>query len=360
MTEEPREKRIRSKRTKWILIVIIAVLVLLIGAVAAAWFVYDHFYSKSNYVPDPTEIEISSEVLESLQAEEPTIDPYEESRILAELESIREEQQALASMDEEMRRLQSEAEETEAPVEDEVVHLLLVGVDRRTATWNGNSDTMVMLSINRTDMTMTLTSLMRDTAANIPGVGVRKLNNAFAVGGAPLLLQTIQTNFQIPVTDYAWIDFDGMVKVVDILGGVDLFLTVAEAKVVGIDIPAPQVVHLDGQKAVTHARDRSSGGYDYMRTQRQRNVLLAIANKAKSGSLGDLAKVAEQILPYITHNLDRIRLLTYVNDMINISKYTMQEQRIPYDGLYRSVNQNLVPNYDETAKRFRAFVYGEQ
>lgn len=359
------ETETTKKKGKGVLIAVILVVSLLVLAVAAAWIVYEHFFSLSNYETDPESIEISSDILESLDAET-TIDPYEESRIQAELESIREaeearkaaeasllaEQESLSIAEEEMRRLQSEAEER-ARNQSDVVHLMLVGVDRRAANWNGNSDTMILLSINRTKKTMTLTSFMRDTAANIPGIGVRKLNHAFAVGGGPLLLQTLQTNFQVPVENYAWIDFNGMVSVVDLLGGVDLYLTVAEARYVGISIPSPQVVHLNGEKAVLHARDRSSGGNDYMRTQRQRNVLMAIANKAKSGSLGDLARVAEQILPYITHNVDRVKLLGLIADFISISDYELKEQRIPYDGLYRSSNELLIPNYEETIRRFR-------
>lgn len=372
MSEEVKENSLekggKKKRKKGWLIALIVILSVLVAAVAAAWIVYEHFFSLTNYVPDPASIEISSDVLKSLD-DESTIDPYEASRIEAELESIRaaeeerqrieasirEEQESLAIAEEEIRRLQSEAEEREQK-RSGLVHLLLVGVDRRSANWNGNSDTMILLTLNRTKKTMTLTSFMRDTAANIPGIGVRKLNHAFAVGGGPLLMQTIRSNYQIPVENYAWIDFNGMVSVVDILGGVDLYLTVAEAKYVGITIDSPSVVHLDGEKAVRHARDRSSGGNDYMRTQRQRNVLIAIANKAKSGSLGDLSRVAEQVLPYITHNVDRVKLLGLIADFINIGEYTVREQRIPYDGLYRSSNELLIPNYEETIRRFWEFV----
>lgn len=347
MEENAREKRKKKKKT-WILILIAAVLFLLIAAVASAWLVYSYYFSRTNYVPDPDVIDLSSDILESLDGEG-TIDPEEEARIRAELES-------LASAEAEMKRLQEEAARFREE-DPNVVHLMLVGVDRRNASWNGNSDTMVLCTVNRSKKTITLTSFMRDTAANIPGIGVRKLNHAFAVGGGPLLVQTIQSNFQIPLSNYAWIDFHGMEDVVDIVGGIDLYLTVAEAKYVGITIETPEVVHLSGKQAVKHARDRSSGGSDYMRTQRQRNVLLAIANKAKSGSLGDLAKVADQILPYITHNIDQIKLLSLITDFLSISDYTLQEQRIPYDGLYRSSNELLIPNYEETARRFREFVY---
>ena len=81
--EEKQKKRGRG----WLIALIVIFSVLLL-AVAAAWIVYEHFFSLSNYEPDPESVEISSDILKSLE-EESTIDPYEESRIQAELESLR-------------------------------------------------------------------------------------------------------------------------------------------------------------------------------------------------------------------------------------------------------------------------------
>jgi cytoskeletal protein RodZ len=122
MSEEVKEKK-KKKMKGWLIALIIVVSVLL-TAVAAAWIVYEHFFSLTNYVPDPGSIEISSDILKSLDEVESTIDPYEASRIEAELESIRAaeeerqrleeslraEQESLSLAEEEMRRLQSEAE----------------------------------------------------------------------------------------------------------------------------------------------------------------------------------------------------------------------------------------------------------
>lgn len=353
MAEEKRKGKWK-KSHKWVLFVVIGVAALFLALIGSAFLVYDHYYKKTNYVPDPESIEISSDILESVIAST-ELDPSEESSILADLESIKEERAALESIRKEMDSMTDDR--PEAISRSDVYNLLLIGVDRRNATWNGNSDTMVVCSINYTKKTITLTSLMRDTAANIPGIGVRKLNHAFAVGNAPLLVSTVANNFGIVVDNYAWTDFTSMEQIIEILGGIDLYLSVKEAKTVGITIESPMVVHLDGKQAVLHARDRSSGGSDYLRTQRQRNVLLAILNKAKSGSLGDLNRVANEVLPFITHNISQGKMLSLITDMLSISEYTLQEQRIPYDGLYYSSNELLVPNYAETAARWKAFVY---
>ena len=64
--------------------------------------------------------------------------------------------------------------------DEEVFNFLLVGVDRRDKSWNGNSDSMMLVSINFNDKRVSVVSLMRDTYVEIPDVGYYKLNNAYA------------------------------------------------------------------------------------------------------------------------------------------------------------------------------------
>ena len=241
---------------------------------------------------------------------------------------------------------------------DKVYNLMLIGVDRRDKSWNGNSDTMILISVNYEKQKVTMTSFMRDTWVNIPGVGMRKLNAAFAIGNGPLLLQTIAVNFGISVDNYAWIDFDGMMAVIDALGGVDIELTAAEGQYIGVPVSgASSVVHLNGEKALAYARDRTTSGWDYGRTQRQRNILMALVNKAKGGGFSDLAGIANTVLPYMTHNIDQNRMMSLMLDLTKITGFTFQEQRVPYDGLYYSQNQNLVPDYAATISRLINAIY---
>ena len=349
MTEENHRKGSRKKHHTGVLIAAIAVVGVMLLLVGGLFMVYDHYFRKSNFMTDPESIEYSSDILESMIAST-EIDRSEESSLIALIESLSDKMNSVV--------IETEEDATLPDIRDaNVYNLLMIGVDRRSASWNGNSDTMVVMSLNYSKKTLTLTSLMRDTAANIPGVGIRKLNHAFAVGGGPLLVETVRQNYGIPIDNYMWTDFAEMEAIINIVGGIDLFLSVSEAARAKCVISEPQVVHLNGEQAVLYARDRSSGGSDYMRTQRQRNVLLAIMNKAKSGSLGNLARIADEILPHVTHNIDPAKMLTLIADLTQIAQYTPQEQRIPYDGLYYSSNELLIPNYEETQARWRAFVY---
>lgn len=385
-----KEKKEKKKRKAWkiILLILLLLLLLLAGAVVGGFF---YFYGKTNYVKDPDEITLDSEALGSIE----TMDPDE----IAALQTMTgdlsggldDETENPESGNETAEKGESQGgsssggsssgggsyssgtyyghywskETTQTPTVEpwkggsaNVYNLMLVGVDRET-NWNGNSDTMILISINTSRRTVTMTSFMRDSAAMIPGVGFTKLNHAFAVGNGPLLIKTIQQNYKIDVNHYAWVDFAAMEQIIKILGGVDLYLTVEEAKYCGITISEPQVLHLTPWQTVRHCRDRRSFGYDYQRTQRQRNVLMAIANKAKAGSLGDLISVANAVLPYITHNVDAGRVAWLIGNLPEIASYTFNEQRIPYNELYNgTANGNLVPLFPQTISRWHNFVYG--
>ena len=95
--------------------------------------------------------------------------------------------------------------------------VLLIGSDRRDGSWNGNSDVMILASLNRNKKTISFISFMRDTGVNVPNVGYGKLNCSFAKGGAKLLQSTLESNFQISIDNYIATDFVSMADIIDLL-----------------------------------------------------------------------------------------------------------------------------------------------
>src|SRR5699024_3112848 len=95
--------------------------------------------------------------------------------------------------------------EAETEKDEGIYDLLLIGVDRRDDSWYGNSDVMILLTVNHDRQTVYMTSFLRDLAADIPGIGVRKLNAACANGGAKLLVETLEENYQVSVDNYAMV-----------------------------------------------------------------------------------------------------------------------------------------------------------
>ena len=117
---------------------------------------------------------------------------------------------------------------------DGIYNLLLIGVDRRDDSWYGNSDTMVLVSFNDNKKQICLTSFLRDLVADIPQVGIRKLNAACAYGGPKLLTATMRDNYAVDIDNYAMVDFDSAESVIDALGGVDVKLSAEEAAYAGV------------------------------------------------------------------------------------------------------------------------------
>ncbi len=188
----------KKKKFGWVnvlTILLVVVLVVLVGVYA----VINHYYSKSNYVSDDKiTINKSTEV----------------------------ETESTGLTDEETDALQSEilneTQDIELPNNNNVYNILLIGVDRRDKTWYGNSDSMILLSVNKDTKQIHMTSFMRDLYANIPDVGVKKLNAACAYGGGPLVVRTIEDNYKLPIDNYASVDFDSMIDIIDAVGGIEL------------------------------------------------------------------------------------------------------------------------------------------
>ncbi len=256
-------------------------------------------------------------------------------------------------------------------------NILLLGVDRRDESWNGNSDVVLLVTVNKEKKTVYLTSFLRDLYADIPGVGVRKLNAACANGGPELTVQTLEENYHVEIDNYAMVDFNAMIDVVDALGGVDLEIDEDERVTAndyitcmcednGVD-PKPYyikkagLVHLNGYQAVGYARNRYTGkGSDFGRTQRQRNVLTAIAEKAQDGDFASLSDTIENVMPYITHDITEFQMIGLMMQIGSWLDYDIQQQHIPYDGEYTSQDEILVPNdMNATVEKLTSILYGD-
>ncbi|GAA4703927.1 hypothetical protein GCM10023215_49390 [Pseudonocardia yuanmonensis] len=127
-----------------------------------------------------------------------------------------------------------------------------------------------------------LVSLPRDSYVPIPGHGSNKLNAAYAFGGAPLLISSVEAATGLHIDHYAEIGFGGFVDAVDAVGGVDLCVPKAiKDPKAALDIQAG-CQELDGQTALGYVRTRATAGSDFDRVQRQREFLSALIAKATS------------------------------------------------------------------------------
>lgn len=208
------------------------------------------------------------------------------------------------------------AEGVELISDKNVRNILLIGSDNDNGG-SSRSDSIMIASVNKATGRITLCSILRDTHLAIPGKRESKVNAAYSWGGANLLIQTIEQNFGIKIDDYATVNFEMFTALVDGLGGIDVEVTENEADYINNrhsygkekkpdTVESGESVHLDGYQTLWYSRIRKLDS-DFMRTQRQRKVLSAIATKVKSqinpvGIFG-LISTAGDVAPYIETTL---------------------------------------------------------
>ncbi len=202
---------------------------------------------------------------------------------------------------------------TQPPVWEgtELVNILLMGVDSRSAD-DGEiprSDTMLVASLDPVKKTIHLFSILRDTYIPISGYGENRINSAIT-HGPNTAMKTVSDLLGIPIQYYVYTDFQGFIKLVDAVGGIDFdvekdmhYTSAADKHEYDIDLKAG-MQHLDGKTALQYVRFRHDAMSDFSRTERQRAFLTAVGEKMKSTtSIMNLPTILEQVNPYIDTNL---------------------------------------------------------
>ena len=229
----------------------------------------------------------------------------------------------------------SEIEDTDRYVNDEnnmlysseVYNILVIGTDARDSETRGLSDAMILLSLNKKNHKIQMTSFMRDMYLPIEEYGYDKLNAAYSYGGAPLLKNTVEDNFLIRIDACMTVNFHSVVYAVDAVGGVDIELSDSEAhaindilfsevnEIMGDDpeddfLPGEGTYRLNGKQALSYSRIRYVGDADFERTQRQRTVITKIISGLKHSNPVTLNKYINKALPYIGTDMDRKQLFS--------------------------------------------------
>ena len=231
---------------------------------------------------------------------------------------------------------------------DHIINIVLVGQDRRPGQGRQRSDTMILLTFNKSQNTITLTSFMRDMYVQIPGYKNHKMNAAYAWGGFKLLNNTLKQNFGVFVDGDVEVDFDGFTEIIDMLGGVEITLTQAEAKYIneghGMNLSAG-TQFLDGYTALQYARIRYIDS-DYRRAERQRTVILSILNRYKSKSVDEMLAIMNQMLPMVTTNMSNAEILKLAGELLPmLATAKINTLRIPVDGTFRGGTVEIRPGY---------------
>lgn len=201
-----------------------------------------------------------------------------------------------------------------------IKNFLLIGTDGRENEESFRSDCMIIATMDMKHKSIKLTSLARDTYVNIPGVGNRKLNEAYFWGKEELLFKTIEKNFGIELYKYIQVDFDNLMNIIFTLGGVSVSVEEHELEAVNKLIPASYenctyenkgemklldstgTQKLNGYQAIAYTRIRYTDNA-INRDGRQREVLMSVLRDIKNKSMSNNEEMLKELSPYYSTNI---------------------------------------------------------
>ena len=244
--------------------------------------------------------------------------------------------------------------------------IALVGIDSRDdklkSDWN--SDTMIIASINNDTKKVKLVSVYRDTylclgedkdGNNSYGLA----NSAYCTGGAKKMINMLNKNLDMNISDFVTVNFQAVAETVELLGGIDVEMKKEEvvhlnnycvetSEVTGMDYTPLEEIegvhHLNGVQAVAYARIRKTSGNDFRRAARQREVIYKIVEKAKNSSIATLNTVLDKIFPMIYTSLTEKEILSMGMNMLS---YDIEDQTgFPFDHLYGDTVKEAMDGVD--------------
>lgn len=199
-----------------------------------------------------------------------------------------------------------------------------------------HADTIIIAAIDNDSKEIRLASVYRDTLLQQADGTYKKANNAYFAGGPEEAISMLNKNLDLNIEDYATVDFKAMSDVVDLMGGVEIEVTDAEADMmnqyIGETAEASDkkankldgggTYQLDGPQAVTYARLRKLEGGDYKRTERQRIVIEKLFEKVKTTDLKTLNEIIDTVFPQVSTSFSLKKMISLVP---GFSKYKLAD-----------------------------------
>jgi LCP family protein required for cell wall assembly len=267
----------------------------------------------------------------------------------------------------------------------------LFGIDtREVGDFTGKSDSMMILSVNKTQNKIHLVSVMRDSLVPYEHKGKKgytKITELYAFGGPELCVKTLNQIYGLDISEYATVNFFGMKDIIEAVGGIDAEITPDEidpksyrninsiiqevCESLQID-PTPHYIHttgkmhLNGIQGVSYARVRFGkniwgSNNDFGRTERQRYVMQELFKKALAMDVKSYPKLIKELAPHVKTSLSNNEMISLAGYLVD--KPTMEVSRVPSDEYiinadFRGTGASTVYyNYKYAGKVLRAFFY---
>ena len=372
-----REKPKTSKK-KIGLIIAIVILVLILAIVIGVVAVYNSMLNQINKVDVPTIV-------------------Y--TKPVYDLTDVPETEGTVADVAEDETTIATEPPHVSSS--EDYINFLVVGQSARPGEDSRLADTMILCTVNTYEKTLTLTSFLRDTLLavgtdfNGHTIGNIKLTTAYHLGGyytngdandkiagsMHLINMVLNRNFGVEVDHNFEVDFDMFIKVIDLLGGVSLELTEAEADYLNSNVTwfdttfEPGLVHLDGSTALCYARMRKAVGdsdNDIKRTARQRYLIERVINRLRAKSISEVEAIVKEVLPMVSTSMSNAEITETLVTMLKIlpELKLLTGGTCPVEGTYRGdmvdiygdgMYHSVLTDYSvaQQAKLMRAITEGE-
>lgn len=303
------EKHNAGSAKRIVLIVLCCVLAVALTAVLVVTIVINHLLDQVQRPGDTTLS--SSEIEEILDAntipETTGTEPTETQNATDATETI------------------GETQPTEEVKTKAQTNILLIGhIANSSASWH-DAQVMILCTLDKTAKTLTMTSFQKDTVVNVPGYGDNKLCVAYSIGGMKLLDQCLAENYGVKVDANIAVNVDGLMDLVDMLGGITIELTSQEAGYLnaygnwgitskgGWNLKAGENT-LSGEEAMGYAMikaaDKEAG-----RTQRQRKVIAALVEQVEKLNITQMYDLVEEALGCVATDMTNSEILNHIAEL---------------------------------------------
>ena len=256
-----------------------------------------------------------------------------------------------------------------------VINVLLIGLDSKEGLkYGGNSDSLILVSLNKKTEKISMCSFFRDSWCYMNTAGrdrYAKINSSYFHGGPGALIDTIERNFKVDIDYYVAVDFSSFRGIIDALGGITVPIQEYEAAYINktnpdFHIEAGDAVKLTGKQALVFARIRKSDyDSDVSRTRRQRQVITSLIQSAKNASLSQLNNTLDALFAYVKTDLTKSQILSYAAQALTkgwlnyeITQFALSDTDIFKTGYVGNASVVFM-DFPLAAQKVQTEIYGE-
>ena len=264
----------------------------------------------------------------------------------------------------------------------EITNVLLIGVDNdnlASMDKRGNADGIMLVTLNKNTNQLTLTSFMRDTRIRQPHEYEKKITEIYKAGGAELLIEAIEQNFEVHIDNYILVNYLNVIDIIDALGGMDIELSANEItsmteKIRSLEkltqTPAGEnaltadqagILHLNGLQTAAYLRIRPAAtNYDSGRTARARYVVAMLLKEIRTMDADEKKEFADSFLPCIETDMSDMDVLAFSLSASAFTDFELYSAKIPLDGTYTNSNDGysyVIPDLEANNRYLYDSIY---